>query len=65
MRVCSDTSIAQQGGQNVQVLAQGDKVVLLGTVQSEEAKDKIEERAEEAAQGWDVDNQIRVATAEE
>lgn len=61
----SDTSIAQQGGQNVQVLAQGDKVVLLGTVQSEEAKDKIEERAEEAAQGWDVDNQIRVATAEE
>jgi sporulation protein YlmC with PRC-barrel domain len=61
----SDTSIAQQGGQNVQVLAQGDKIVLLGTVQSEDAKDKIEERAEEAAQGWDVDNQIRVATAEE
>ena len=61
----NDTSLAQQGGRNVQVIAQGDKVVLLGTVQSEEVKDKIEERAEEAAQGWDVDNQIRVATAEE
>lgn len=61
----NDTTIAQQGGQNVQVIAEGDKVVLLGTVPSEEAKDQIEDRVEQAAPGWSVDNQIRVATADE
>lgn len=61
----SDSSIAQQGGNAVSVIAQGDKVVLLGTVQSEEAKDRIEQRAEQAAQGWDIENQISVAIADE
>lgn len=61
----SDTTIAQQGGRNVQVIAEGNRVVLLGTVQSEQAKDQIENRVEQAAPGWNVDNQIRVATAEE
>lgn len=61
----NDTSLAQQGGRNVQVLAQGDKVILLGTVQTEQAKEQIEDKAEKAAPGWSIDNQIRVATAEE
>lgn len=61
----NDTSIAQQGGRNVQVLAQGDKVVLLGTVQTEQAKEQIKDRAEKAAPGWSIDNQIRVVTVEE
>lgn len=61
----SDTTIAQQGGKDVQVLAQGDKVVLLGTVRTEEAKDQIEDRVEKAAPGWSIKNEIRVATAEE
>jgi len=61
----SDSSLTQQGGDDVRVLAQGDKVVLLGTVQSKEAKDKIEDRAEKAAPGWSIQNQIRVADVEE
>lgn len=61
----SDTSIAQQAGRNVQVIAEGDKVVLLGTVQSELAKNQIEQRVQQTAPGWNVQNQIRVATADE
>ena len=61
----NDTSLAQQGGKNVQVIAQGDKVVLLGTVQTKEAKDRIEERVEKAAPGWSIQNEIRVANVEE
>ncbi len=61
----SDTTIAQQGGKNVQVIAEGNKVVLLGTVQTKEAKDQIGDRVEKAAPGWNIDNQLRVATVEE
>ncbi len=61
----NDSMIAQQAGRNVQVIAEGDKVVLLGTVQSEQAKDQIEQRVQQTAPGWNVENQIRVATAEE
>ncbi len=61
----SDTSLAQQGGRDIQVVAQGDKVVLLGTVQTKEAKDRIEERVEKAAPGWSIQNEIRVANVEE
>lgn len=50
---------ASQG--TVNVTTSGEKLVLTGIVQSEDAKERIEERAEDAAQGWDVDNQIRVA----
>lgn len=61
----SDSSLAQQGSQNVQVVGQGDKIVLLGTVSNKEAKDRIQERVEKAAPGWDVQNQIRVTSADE
>lgn len=46
---------------SVNVTSSGEKVVLTGVVASEDAKDRIEESAERAAQGWDIDNQIRVA----
>lgn len=49
------------GPTSVAVAANGDKVVLSGTVPTEDVKERIEERAEQAAQGWDIDNQIRVA----
>lgn len=47
---------------NVTVAARGDQVVLKGTVTSQDACDRIEDKAEKAARGWDVDNQLRVAS---
>jgi sporulation protein YlmC with PRC-barrel domain len=49
----------------INVTATGDKVVLSGTVKTEDAKDRIEDRAEQAAPGWDIDNQLRVAQQDE
>jgi sporulation protein YlmC with PRC-barrel domain len=60
----SDTSIAANQS-DIRVDAVGDKLVLRGTVLNEDAKDKIEDRAEKAAPGWDIDNQLRVAGTEE
>ncbi len=59
-------AIQAEGGQsNINVTTSGDKLVLSGTVQSEDIKDRIEDRAERAADGWDIDNQIRVAQQDE
>jgi sporulation protein YlmC with PRC-barrel domain len=44
----------------VDVVAQNNRLVLRGTVPSEDVKEKVEDRAEEAAYGWRVDNQLRV-----
>ncbi len=46
---------------DVRVITEEDKVVLRGTVPNEDLKDRIEERAEQIASGWEIDNQIRVA----
>lgn len=46
----------------VNVVAESDRVVLRGTVPSEDVKERLEERAERVAQGWDIDNQLRVAS---
>lgn len=50
---------------NINVVVTTEKVVLSGTVQSNEVKERAEERAERAAPGWSIDNQIRVAQQEE
>lgn len=57
----SDASIAANQS-DIQVEAQGDKLVLRGTVLNKDTKDKIEDRAEKAAPGWNIDNQLSVAT---
>jgi hypothetical protein len=59
-----DSSLAA-GQSNIRVDADGNKVILRGTVQTEDAKDKIEDRAERAAPGWNIDNQISVAGTDE
>lgn len=59
--IASDTS---DGGQKVAVSAQNGHVVLKGTVKSEDAKERIENKAEKAANGCPVDNQIQVANAD-
>lgn len=56
----SDSSLAANQS-DIQVEAQGDKLVLRGTVLNEDTKEKIEDRAEKAAPGWDIDNQLSVA----
>ena len=55
---------APDSQQDVRVTAEDDKLVLRGTVPSENIKDRIEDRAEEAAAGWDVDSELRVAQSE-
>jgi len=47
----------------VQVSEQNGKIVLRGTVPNRDLKNTIEDKVEEAAHGWDIDNQISV-TAE-
>lgn len=49
--------------QSVRVTAEENKLVLRGTVPSEDMKERIEQRAEDAAQGWDIESEIRVASA--
>lgn len=46
----------------VNVVAAQDKVILRGTVPTEDVKERIEERAESVAQGWDVESELRVAS---
>ena len=48
------------GSGDVRVSTSGDTVVLSGTVFTEKVKDRIEERAERAGSGRDIDNRIRV-----
>jgi hypothetical protein len=45
---------------NVDVVARGDRVILRGSVPSDELKERFEEKAESAAGGWRVDNQLQV-----
>jgi sporulation protein YlmC with PRC-barrel domain len=56
----NDSSLPSEAHQ-VQVSEQNGKLVLKGTVPSQNIKDTIEDKVEEAANGWDVDNQISVA----
>jgi sporulation protein YlmC with PRC-barrel domain len=51
---------AQQAGSAVRVSLEDNKIVLRGTVPSDDIKERIENRAENAARGWDVENEIRV-----
>ena len=44
----------------IDVVAQSNRLVLRGTVADENVKELAEDRAEEAARGWRVDNQLRV-----
>lgn len=48
----------------VDVLAQNGKVVLRGTVSSEDVKQKIEHKAESVANGWSVDDEVKVAKSD-
>lgn len=59
-RVLNDGSLPAEARQ-VQVSEQNGKLVLTGTVPSQNLKDTIEDKVEQAANGWDVDNQISVA----
>ncbi len=45
---------------NVDVVARGDRVILRGSVPTDELKERFEEKAESAAGGWRVDNQLQV-----
>ena len=56
----SDPSSAGSQGV-ISIVASGDRLILGGTVRSNELKERIEDRVEQAAQGWNVENQIRVA----
>ncbi len=47
---------------DVRVMLEDNKVVLRGTVPSEDIKERIENRAENAARGWDVESELRVGT---
>ena len=59
----SDASL-KEAAQNVDVVRQGDNLVLRGTVETDEMKNRIEDRAEEIARDIDIENQITVATGE-
>ncbi len=56
----SDPRSSRESG-IISIVASGDRVILGGTVQSEDMKQRIGDRAKRAAQGWDIENQIRVA----
>jgi sporulation protein YlmC with PRC-barrel domain len=55
-------SDSSSGRQSVRVVAERDKLVLRGTVPNKEMKERVEKRAEAAAEGWDVESEIRVAS---
>lgn len=52
---------APQVRREVRVEVEENKVVLRGTVPDENTKERIENRAEDAARGWDVESELRVA----
>ena len=52
---------APQAHRDVRVMLEDNKVVLRGTVPSEDVKERIENRAETAARGWDVESELRVS----
>jgi osmotically-inducible protein OsmY len=43
------------------VVAAHDRVILMGNVQAEDDKRRVETRAAQAAGGWKIDNQLRIA----
>ncbi len=59
--IVSDSS---DGGQKIEVSAQNGHVVLTGKVKSEDAKDRIGNKAEKAANGYPIDNQIQTASSD-
>ncbi len=61
IREAVQSATSNAGNADVRVVTEKEKVVLLGTVPSEEMKDRIEERAAKAASGWEIDNRLRVA----
>jgi hypothetical protein len=46
---------------DVRVIAANDRVILVGNVQDEDDKRRVESRVSQAAGGWKIDNQIRIA----
>jgi hypothetical protein len=57
--ITSDQSLSS-AAQNIQVTAEGRKIILTGVVQSRDLKNQIEKKAKSAASGWNVDNKITV-----
>lgn len=53
----------RESAKNVQVTTREDHVVLRGSVPSKEAKDQVEDKVEEVAEGWNIDNEISVQYA--
>lgn len=49
---------------DIRVVTEKNKVILRGTVPSEAVKERVEDRAEKAAAGWDIESQLRVAQTE-
>ena len=45
---------------HVSLKTKGDNLMIQGTVRSEDVKDKIADKVEDAAKGWDVENQLYV-----
>ncbi len=48
---------------NVQVSARDDSIILSGVVPNDQAKDQIQEKVEQAASGWEVQNNLTVRYA--
>jgi sporulation protein YlmC with PRC-barrel domain len=55
----SDKALAGSA-KHIDVVEENGKLVLRGTVATEDVKNQIEDTAEKAAEGWSVDNQITV-----
>jgi sporulation protein YlmC with PRC-barrel domain len=55
-----DRKLSSSETENVRVSEENNRLILRGTVPSSDAKDRVEDRAEAAASGWRVDNQLEV-----
>lgn len=55
----SDQALAD-AAKSVQVTAEGNKIILSGTVASRDIKNQVEKKAKELAEGWNIDNKIDV-----
>lgn len=60
----NDNSIGE-AAKDLRITRRGDQLVLQGSVRSEDLKNKIEEKAENVATGWDVENKLSVRSAAE
>jgi osmotically-inducible protein OsmY len=53
----ADASLA---GEDIRVMEAGKKIMLRGTVKSEDVKNRAEELAKETAAGIEIDNNLKV-----